>query len=156
MVCDYWECQLRLDCEKYLIFSGAKYPPCARCVQFDTCGVCMHYVECADLVTKYLPNMFRRLVKEISQGLDIHWDCRLRPDCEKHLLFNGATFLPCASCVQFDSCSVCANYIDCANLVSKFLPNMFRRLVKEIREGEDTQQIQQIINRYTLGGRKRG
>lgn len=85
-----------------------------------------------------------------------YWECRLRSDCEDHLLFNGAKYTPCAFCVQFDSCSVCANYIDCAQLVTRYLPNMFRRLVKEIRQGEDTQQIQQIINKNTLSGRKRG
>lgn len=84
------------------------------------------------------------------------WECRLRSECEEHILFNGSNYPPCALCVHFDLCDVCSHYVECADLVCRYLPNMFRRLVKEIREGEDTQQIQQIINKNTLGGRKRG
>ncbi len=40
-------------------------------------------------------------------------------------------------------------------MVTKYLPQMFRRLVREIRLGEDTERTQQIIRRNTLNGRKR-
>lgn len=82
------------------------------------------------------------------------WECANRPECMQHCLFNGAKYPPCAMCINFDCCSVCANYIDCANLVCRYLPNMFRRLVREIRLGEDTQSTQKLINKHTLGGRK--
>lgn len=70
MVCDWWECEHFGKCKDRCIYTGAKYPPCACCVSFDMCSVCPHYVECADLVRKYLPNMFRRLVREIRLGED--------------------------------------------------------------------------------------
>lgn len=67
MVCDYWECELRSDCKER---HGGKFPPCACCMQFDKCSVCSRYIECCDLVRRYLPDMFRRLVKEIRNGED--------------------------------------------------------------------------------------
>lgn len=68
MVCDWWECEHYENCKSRCFYSGAKYPPCACCYQFDMCSVCTRYVECADLVTKFLPQMFRRLVREIRLG----------------------------------------------------------------------------------------
>lgn len=80
------------------------------------------------------------------------WDCKHRIECRQRFAYMKYT--PCASCVQFDLCRSCTNYVECADLVTKFLPNMFRRLVREIRLGEDTTQTQQIIRRNTLNGRK--
>lgn len=66
MCCDYWECKHRDECvQKY---GDYKYRPCAACSGFDTCVYCSHYIECCDLVVKWLPNMFRRLVHEIRHG----------------------------------------------------------------------------------------
>lgn len=70
MVCDYWACSRFEDCKARCTYSGSKYPPCAMCVHFDMCDVCSRYIECADLVTKYLPQMFRRLVLDIRHGED--------------------------------------------------------------------------------------
>lgn len=70
MVCDYWECERFKDCKARCIFSGAKYPFCASCIHYDLCDFCANYVECADLVTKFLPQMFRRMVREIRLGED--------------------------------------------------------------------------------------
>ena len=70
MTCDFWECSHFVDCVEHTFYSGAKYPPCACCVHFDLCDVCTRYVECADLVTRYLPQMFRRLVHDLRYGLD--------------------------------------------------------------------------------------
>lgn len=82
------------------------------------------------------------------------WECSFRSGCMQHCLFNGAKYPPCASCVRFDLCDNCTNYVDCAKLITRYLPNMFRRLVREIRLGEDTAQTQQFINKRTCGGRK--
>lgn len=68
MVCNYWICRNFEDCKSRGFYSDTKYPPCALCVHFDKCDVCSRYVECADLVTKYLPDMFRRLVLDIRHG----------------------------------------------------------------------------------------
>lgn len=68
MVCDWWDCEKHEECKQHLLFSGAKYPPCAVCVHFDKCDFCSHFSECSRLVTRYLPNMFRRLVREIRNG----------------------------------------------------------------------------------------
>ena len=70
MVCDWWECSFRQMCMQHCLFDGAIYPPCASCVRFDLCDCCINYVDCAKLVTRYLPNMFRRLVREIRLGED--------------------------------------------------------------------------------------
>lgn len=70
MTCDYWECSNFAECKERLTYSGAKYPPCAMCFHFDRCDLCKNYIDCADLVTRYLPNMFRRLVLEIRHGED--------------------------------------------------------------------------------------
>lgn len=83
------------------------------------------------------------------------WDCQNFDDCVLHLCYSGAKYPPCASCVHFDFCDVCTHQLECAHLVSKFLPNMFRRLVRDIRLGEDTSTDEQFINRNTCGGRKR-
>ena len=69
--------------------------------------------------------------------------------------FRDMNYTPCAFCRQFDSCGICSHYVECADLVTKFLPNMFRRLVREIRLGEDTARTQQMIRRNTLNGRKK-
>lgn len=83
------------------------------------------------------------------------WVCSCYNDCKAQCYYTGAKYPPCACCVRFDKCSVCANYVDCADIVTKYLPNMFRRLVREIRLGEDTQKTEQYIKRNTLGGRNR-
>lgn len=70
MVCDFWACKHFEDCKVHCVYSGAKYPPCAMCVQFDLCDSCTRFVECAELVTRYLPQMFRRLVLDIRHGED--------------------------------------------------------------------------------------
>ena len=82
------------------------------------------------------------------------WDCENFEECKKHCLFNGTNYPPCASCVRFDSCDFCAHYVECSKLITQFLPNMFRRLVREIRLGEDTALTVQQIKRDTCGGRK--
>ena len=66
LTCDYWECKHRDTCP--LVGRVYPHPPCAMCTSFDGCGVCAHYIECCDLVCKFLPNMFRRLVREIRHG----------------------------------------------------------------------------------------
>ncbi len=83
------------------------------------------------------------------------WECANFEDCKAH---NGGylNYPPCACCIRFDSCSVCSHYVECADLVTQFLPEMFRRMVREIRLGEDTEHTQQVIRRKTCGGRKRG
>lgn len=68
MVCDFWECDHFDDCKVRCTPSGAKYPPCHACIHYDLCDFCTNYVECADLVTKFLPQMFRRLVLDIRHG----------------------------------------------------------------------------------------
>lgn len=68
MTCDVWECKYRDKCP--LIGYIYKHPPCAACTSFDMCRSCTHYIECCDLVVHYLPNMFRRLVREIRSGED--------------------------------------------------------------------------------------
>ena len=83
------------------------------------------------------------------------WDCKYYSDCKNLLIYNGCKFPPCASCVRFDLCESCKNYVDCAGLITRYLPNMFRRLVREIRLGEDTEKTQQKIRKRTLGGQKR-
>ena len=69
MTCDFWECEHFSECPQ--VGFVYKYPPCAACSSFDSCAVCVHYVECCDLVRKVLPNMFRRLVREIRHGEDL-------------------------------------------------------------------------------------
>lgn len=65
-MCDYWECKHRDECiEKY---GDYKYRPCHVCGGFDSCTYCAHYIECCDLMVKLLPNMFRRLIREIRGG----------------------------------------------------------------------------------------
>lgn len=83
------------------------------------------------------------------------WVCAHFEDCKRR--FGGSRdYPPCATCHQFDSCAVCAQYVECADIVTRFLPEMFRRMVREIRLGEDTERTQQVIRRNTCGGRKRG
>ncbi len=83
------------------------------------------------------------------------WECELYDDCNSRHFISGLDRPPCASCVNFDMCSVCSHYIECADLVRKYLPNMFRRLVREIRLGENTERTEQYIRKNTLHGRKR-
>ena len=83
------------------------------------------------------------------------WECELFSDCKLRCIYSGANYPPCAMCVHLDLCDTCVNYVKCADLVTRYLPNMFRRLVREIRLGEDTTRTQQIIRRNTLGGKKR-
>ena len=83
------------------------------------------------------------------------WQCVNFDDCKRR--FGGSRGYPsCAACHQFDSCAVCARYVECADIVTRFLPEMFRRMVREIRLGEDTEHTQQVVRRNTCGGRKRG
>lgn len=81
------------------------------------------------------------------------WECSDRDLCRER--FKDMNYTPCAFCRQFDACGICSHYVECADLVTKFLPNMFRRLVREIRLGEDTTRTQQMIRRNTLNGRKK-
>lgn len=80
------------------------------------------------------------------------WECEHFSECRER--FIEFKYPPCASCVYFDCCSVCSNYVECADLVSRFLPHMFRRLVREIRLGESTAKTEQEIRRNTLRGKK--
>lgn len=82
------------------------------------------------------------------------WECVNREECKR--LHPGSLFPPCAMCPRFDKCEVCANRSECMDLMSTYTPNMVRRLVREIRTGEDTLKTEQYINRHTLGGKKRG
>ena len=75
-------------------------------------------------------------------------------DCKKHCTYSGAKYPPCAMCVHFDMCDVCTKYVECADLVTRYLPDMFRRLVLDIRHGEDTQRTEQHIRRNTRGGKR--
>lgn len=70
ITCDWWECSHFDECVEHCLFAGSNYPPCGCCVHFDYCDFCTHQLECAQLVTKYLPNMFRRLVRDIRHGED--------------------------------------------------------------------------------------
>lgn len=83
------------------------------------------------------------------------WECTNFEDCKSRCFYSGAKYPPCACCIRFDMCSVCVNYVECADLVRQYLPNMFRRLVREIRLGENTDRTEQLIRRNTLNGRKR-
>ncbi len=78
-----------------------------------------------------------------------YWRCEHVADCRN--VFSEYKFPPCATCPRFDKCDVCANYIDCAKLITRYLPDMFRRLVREIRNGEDTAKTEQLIRRNTKG-----
>lgn len=71
MTCDYWECEKYNECKNRAYFENANYPPCAVCSKLDVCASCTNYLECCDLVRRYLPNMFRRLVREIRKGEDL-------------------------------------------------------------------------------------
>lgn len=84
------------------------------------------------------------------------WECARYEDCKLECVYSGAKRPPCARCVRFDMCDYCSNFVECADLITRYLPDMFRRMVRDIRLGEDTQRIEQIIRRKTLGGRKRG
>ena len=82
------------------------------------------------------------------------WECANVETCRR--LHPDSRFLPCAMCPRFDKCEVCTKRTECMDLMSKYTPNMVRRLVREIRTGEDTTMTEQYINRHTLGGKKRG
>lgn len=82
------------------------------------------------------------------------WECSRVDECRR--LHADARFLPCAFCPRFDKCEVCAHRLECMDLMCQYTPNMVRRLVREIRTGEDTSRTEQYIRRNTLGGRKRG
>ena len=81
-----------------------------------------------------------------------YWECRYREDCPGISLVYPRP--PCASCSGFDACNTCVHYVECCDLVCKFLPNMFRRMVREIRHGEDLENVQQYIRRNTHGGKR--
>lgn len=83
------------------------------------------------------------------------WRCSRFEDCKSRCIYSGAKYPPCAFCVHLDMCDTCAEFVNCSELVTTFLPNMFRRLVREIRLGEDTSKTEQFIRRNTLGGKKR-
>lgn len=82
------------------------------------------------------------------------WYCRYKEDCKKR--YAEQKYTPCASCTGFDKCSHCAKYLECCGLVVRFLPDMFRRLVHEIRIGEDTAKTEQAIKRSTDKRNKKG
>lgn len=67
-VCNWWECSRFFECREQ--FCCAKYPPCACCVSFDQCDVCMRQNECLQLVLRYLPDLYRRMVHDIRLGVD--------------------------------------------------------------------------------------
>ena len=77
------------------------------------------------------------------------WLCEHERECRER--FSNRPFTPFASCPSFDKCKVCGRYIECADLVRQYLPDMFRRLVREIRNGEDTAKTEQAIRRQTRG-----
>lgn len=83
------------------------------------------------------------------------WECSRFDECMSQCLYSGANYPPCACCVHFDRCDLCSHYVECADLVTRYLPQLFRRMVRDIRLGENLQRTEQIINRNTLGGRKR-
>ena len=83
------------------------------------------------------------------------WSCAHFEDCKARCIFSGSKYPACYMCVHFDMCDVCTEYVNCADLVTRYLPNMFRRLVRDIRLGEDTERTNQFIRRNTLGGQKR-
>lgn len=68
MVCDLWVCKHHERCREQ--YPEQKYPPCAMCPGFDKCSHCSKYIDCCDDVVHYLPDMFRRLVREIHNGED--------------------------------------------------------------------------------------
>lgn len=76
-----------------------------------------------------------------------YWQCKEKQRCK--IRHAELKYTPCAFCTGFDKCSHCINYLDCCALVVRFLPDMFRRLVKEIRTGEDSVKTQQAILRAT-------
>lgn len=82
------------------------------------------------------------------------WTCKRFEDCKLHCVYSGANYPPCACCVHFDMCDSCTRFAECADLVAKYLPQMFRRLVLDIRHGEDTQRTEQYIRRNTRGGKR--
>lgn len=82
------------------------------------------------------------------------WECKNREECIQ--AYGGVRYRPCPACSGFDSCTYCAHYIECCDLVVKYLPNMFCRLVREIRHGENLEQVQQYIRRNTHGGKRGG
>mgnify|MGYP003504383299 FL=1 len=76
-----------------------------------------------------------------------YWICKHKQECrERHA---DRKYTPCACCQGFDKCSHCAEYINCCGLVVRYLPDMFRRLVREIMLGEDTAKTEQAIRRVT-------
>ena len=81
------------------------------------------------------------------------WECQHREHC-KLMYATGFGFPPCGSCRSFDVCEVCKNYIECADLVRTYMPQMFRRIVREIRTGEDLSKVQAYVCKNTLGGKK--
>lgn len=83
------------------------------------------------------------------------WSCANFEDCKDRCIITGSKYPPCYMCVHYDMCDVCTEYVNCADLVTRYLPNMFRRLVRDIRLGEDTERTNQSIRRNTLGGQKR-
>lgn len=82
------------------------------------------------------------------------WECANRSECRR--IHADSLFLPCAMCPRFDKCDVCIHRPECMDLMCTYTPNMVRRLVREIRTGEDTSRTEQYIRRNTLGGKKRG
>lgn len=82
------------------------------------------------------------------------WECKDRDECKKR--YNNRNYPPCATCMSFDKCEVCTNASECLGLIFRYLPNMFRRLVREIRLGEDTTKTVQAIRRATPKSGKKG
>ena len=77
------------------------------------------------------------------------WECQHGQECRQR--FTARPFPPCPMCPSFDKCSVCSKYIECCDLIRKYAPNFLRRLVREIRHGEDIESTEQVLRRKTKG-----
>lgn len=83
------------------------------------------------------------------------WECEHFDECKQRSFYGYRQFPPCACCVRFDGCEVCEKYSECCELVRRYLPDMFRRMVLEIRRGENLEGVQKYIRRNTLKGKKK-
>lgn len=89
----------------------------------------------------------------IILGVCNWWICSRFSDCREQ--FRAAKYPPCACCVHFDLCDVCARRSECVELCVRYLPDLFRRMVHDIRLGVDTDYTAQVIRQRTLNGKRR-